>query len=226
MSREQEPAKIQSMFNSIARRYDFLNHFFSFNIDALWRRRTVKTVSSRSPEVILDVAAGTMDLSIAFSRQFPDADIVALDFACEMLNAGLNKLKTHRVFPVNGDGLSLPLADNSVDAVSIAFGIRNLESLDKGLAEFYRVLKPGGTLLILEFTPNRNPLFKLYSGVFMPFIGRLISKDPDAYLYLHRSVKAFPSAEALKSRMENSGFSTVRYRKMTMGIAALHLGQK
>ncbi|NOY21939.1 MAG: bifunctional demethylmenaquinone methyltransferase/2-methoxy-6-polyprenyl-1,4-benzoquinol methylase UbiE [Acidobacteria bacterium] len=226
MRHEQEPAKIQSMFNSIARRYDFLNHFFSFNIDALWRRKTVKAVSSKAPKLILDVAAGTMDLSIAFALKFPDADVIALDFACKMLNGGLHKLKTHQIFPVNGDGLALPFADNSVDVVSIAFGIRNFENLDRGLSGFYRVLKPGGTLLILEFTPNWNPLFNFYSGVFMPFVGRMISKDPDAYHYLHRSVKAFPTAEALKNRMENAGFSTVQYKKMTMGIAALHVGEK
>jgi len=149
-----------------------------------------------------------------------------LDFACKMLNGGLGKLKNHRVFPVNGDGLALPLPDNSVDVVSIAFGIRNFESLENGLAEFYRVMKSGGMLLILEFTPNRNPLFNLYSGVFMPFVGRLISKDPDAYHYLHRSVKAFPSAEALRNQMETAGFSTVQYKRMTMGIVALHVGGK
>ncbi|PJB78948.1 MAG: bifunctional demethylmenaquinone methyltransferase/2-methoxy-6-polyprenyl-1,4-benzoquinol methylase UbiE [Acidobacteria bacterium CG_4_9_14_3_um_filter_49_7] len=226
MTREQEPAKIQSMFNDIAQRYDFLNHFFSFNIDALWRRRAVNAVSLPAPEVILDVAAGTMDLSIAFARKFPAANVIALDFACKMLNGGLGKLKNHRVFPVNGDGLALPLPDNSVDVVSIAFGIRNFESLENGLAEFYRVLKSGGMLLILEFTPNRNPLFNLYSGVFMPFVGRLISKDPDAYHYLHRSVKAFPSAEALRNQMETAGFSTVQYKRMTMGIVALHVGGK
>ncbi len=226
MTREQEPAKIQSMFNGIAKRYDFLNHFFSFNIDALWRRRTVNAVSLPAPEVILDAAAGTMDLSIAFARKFPKADVIALDFACKMLNGGLGKLKNHRVFPVNGDGLALPLPDNSVDVVSIAFGIRNFESLENGLAEFYRVLKPGGNLLILEFTPNRNPLFTLYSGLFMPFVGRLISKDPDAYHYLHRSVKAFPNTEILKKKMETAGFSAVHYKKMTMGIAALHVGKK
>ena len=226
MTREQEPAKIQSMFNDIAQRYDFLNHFFSFNIDALWRRRAVNAVSLPAPEVILDVAAGTMDLSIAFARKFPAANVIALDFACKMLNGGLGKLKNHRVFPVNGDGLALPLPDNSVDVVSIAFGIRNFESLENVLAEFYRVLKSGGMLLILEFTPNRNPLFNLYSGVFMPFVGRLISKDPDAYHYLHRSVKAFPSAEALRNQMETAGFSTVQYKRMTMGIVALHVGGK
>ncbi|RLE18032.1 MAG: bifunctional demethylmenaquinone methyltransferase/2-methoxy-6-polyprenyl-1,4-benzoquinol methylase UbiE [Acidobacteria bacterium] len=226
MSHEQEPAKIKSMFNSIARRYDFLNHFFSFNIDAMWRRRTVNAVATKTPELILDVAAGTMDLSVVFSRKFPEADVIALDFACEMLSGGLQKLKNRRVYPINGDGLALPFLDNTVDIVSIAFGIRNLESLDKGLREFYRVLKPGGTLLVLEFTPNRNPLFNLYSGIFMPLVGRLVSKDPDAYHYLHRSVKAFPPAGELKNRMENAGFSTVQYKKMTMGIAALHVGNK
>ncbi len=226
MTHEQEPVKIQSMFNHIARRYDFLNHFFSFNIDAYWRRQTVKAVFEKKPEIILDVAAGTMDLSVAFAKQFPKADIIALDFACEMLKGGLHKLKSQRIFPVNGDGLALPLRENSVDILSIAFGIRNLENLSRGLDEFYRVLKPGGILLILEFTPNRNPLFNLYSGLIMPLIGRIVSQNPDAYHYLHRSVQAFPPVEALKNYMEDTGFTKISYRKMTMGIAALHQGEK
>ncbi|NOZ13235.1 MAG: ubiquinone/menaquinone biosynthesis methyltransferase [Acidobacteria bacterium] len=226
MNHEQEPAKIQSMFNHIARRYDFLNHFFSFNIDAHWRCQTVKAVFEKEPEVVLDVAAGTMDLSVAFAKQFPEADIIALDFACEMLKGGLHKLKNHRIFPLNGDGLALPFRENSADILSIAFGIRNLENLSRGLDEFYRVLKPGGTLLILEFTPNRNPLFNLYSGFIMPLIGRIVSQDPDAYHYLHRSVQAFPPVDVLKGRMEDAGFTKVSYRKMTMGIAALHQGEK
>ena len=223
---EQEPAKIRGMFNRIAGSYDLLNHLFSFNVDALWRRRTVKAAGDMEPDVILDVAAGTFDLSLAFSRGFPGATVYGLDFAIEMLTRGLPKLQDRPVVPVNGDGMRLPLRDQSVDIVSIAFGIRNLVDMEAGLREFHRVLKPGGRLMVLEFTPNRNLLFRFYSGVVMPMVGRLISKDRDAYTYLHRSVQAFPDAEKLKSMVEAAGFDDVSYRKMTMGIAALHIGNR
>ncbi len=223
---EQEPAKIRGMFNRIAGSYDLLNHLFSFNIDALWRRRTVKAAADLQPAIILDVAAGTFDLSLAFSRRFPDATVLGLDFAIEMLTRGLPKLKDRAVVPVNGDGMRLPIRDQSVDIVSIAFGIRNLVNMEAGLLEFHRVLKPGGRLLVLEFTPNRNPLFRFYSGVIMPLVGRLVSRDRDAYAYLHRSVQAFPGAERLKEMLEAAGFDDVSYQKMTMGISALHIGNR
>jgi len=226
MTHEQQPEKIRGMFNRIAHRYDFLNHFFSLNIDSRWRNRTVHAAADMDPERILDVAAGTFDLSLAFARQFPRADVIGLDFACDMLTEGLPKIGDRRVLPVNGDGLMLPLPDNSVDIVSIAFGIRNFADMNRGLREFHRVLRPGGRAMILEFTPNRNPLFRFYSGVVMPTIGRMISKDPDAYAYLHRSVQAFPNVHELADRMTSAGFIDVRWRKLTMGIAALHVGVK
>ncbi len=214
------------MFNRIAGSYDFLNHFFSFNIDSRWRKQTVKAAADMQPDIILDVAAGTFDLSLAFSKAFPDASVVGLDFAIEMLHSGLHKLDGQPVMPVQGDGMALPIRSNSVDIVSIAFGIRNLLSMETGLDEFYRVLKPGGRLMILEFTPNKNPFFRFYSGVIMPLVGRLVSKDRDAYAYLHRSVQAFPTVGELKRKMEDAGFVHVGWRKLTMGIAALHVGEK
>lgn len=226
MKHEQDPAKIRGMFNRIAGSYDFLNHFFSFNIDSRWRRQTVKTAADMQPDTILDVAAGTFDLSLAFSRGFPEASVVGLDFAIEMLHSGLHKLDGHRVLPVQGDGMALPIRSDSVDIVSIAFGIRNLLSMETGLREFHRVLKPGGRVMILEFTPNKNPFFRFYSGVIMPLVGRLVSRDRDAYAYLHRSVQAFPTVGELKRKMEDAGFVHVRWRKLTMGIAALHVGEK
>ena len=226
MRKEQEPAKIQGMFNRIAGSYDFLNHFFSFNIDARWRRQTVREAADMNPEVILDVAAGTFDLSLVYAAAFPQARVLGLDFAIDMLKNGLHKLDGKQVYPVQGDGMQLPVESGSVDIVSIAFGIRNLLDMDAGLREFYRVLKPGGRVMVLEFTPNRNPLFRFYSGVVMPLVGRLVSKDRDAYAYLHRSVQAFPSTGKLKDMMENAGFSGVRWRKLTFGIAALHIGER
>jgi demethylmenaquinone methyltransferase/2-methoxy-6-polyprenyl-1,4-benzoquinol methylase len=223
---EKNPKKIKTMFNSIAGTYDLLNHIFSLNIDSMWRKKAVNSVKHTNPEKILDVAAGTFDLSISFAKEFPEANIFALDFAIDMLTKGLHKIKKHKIYPINGDGLTLPFKDNSFDIVSIAFGIRNLESMEKGLTEFLRVLKPNGTLLVLEFTPNKNLLFNLYSGVIMPLVGKIVSGDKEAYSYLHKSVKNFPNAEKLKIMLQQIGFINSSYKKMTFSIAALHKGQK
>ncbi len=223
---EKNPKKIKNMFNSIAGTYDLLNHVFSLNIDSMWRKKTVKAVKNSNPQKILDVAAGTFDLSISFAKEFKNAEIYSLDFAIDMLAKGLHKIKNHKISPINGDGLKLPFKDNTFDIVSIAFGIRNLESMEQGLSEFFRVLKPNGILLVLEFTPNKNPLFNLYSGVIMPLIGKIVSGDSEAYSYLHKSVKNFPNAETLKEMFKQAGFINTSYEKMTFSIAALHKGQK
>jgi len=223
---EKNPKKIKNMFNSIAGTYDLLNHIFSLNIDAMWRKKTVKAIKNSNPQKILDVAAGTFDLSISFAKEFKNAEIYSLDFAIDMLTKGLHKIKNHNIFAINGDGLKLPFKDNTFDIVSIAFGIRNLESMEQGLQEFFRVLKPNGILLVLEFTPNKNPLFNLYSGVIMPLIGKIVSGDSEAYSYLHKSVKNFPNADTLKQMFEHTGFINTSYKKMTFSIAALHKGQK
>jgi len=223
---EKNPKKIKTMFNSIADTYDLLNHVFSFNIDAIWRKKTVKAVANLNPLKILDVAAGTFDLSLTFAKKFPMCEIYSLDFAIDMLAKGLHKIKDNKLYPINGDGLALPFKDNTFDIVSIAFGLRNLESYEKGLEEFYRVLKPNGVLLVLEFTPNKNPLFNLYSGVIMPLIGKIISGDSEAYSYLHKSVKNFPNADTLLEMFDSHGFVETNYKKMTFSIAALHKGEK
>ena len=226
MRQEQDPAKIRGMFNRIAGSYDFLNHFFSFNIDARWRKQTVRSAADMDVTNILDVAAGTFDLSLAYASAFPDAQVIGLDFAIGMLENGLPKLGGHTVAPIQGDGMSLPIRDGSMDIVSIAFGIRNLADMSVGLREFFRVLRSGGRVMILEFTPNRNWAFRFYSGVVMPLVGRLVSRDRDAYAYLHRSVQAFPEADKLKTMMADAGFRNVTWRKLTLGIAALHIGER
>lgn len=223
---EKNPKKIKKMFNSISGTYDLLNHLFSLNIDASWRKKTVNSVKELSPQKILDVAAGTFDLSLSFAKKFKECEVYSLDFAIEMLSKGLKKIENEKIYPINGDGLALPFKDNTFDIVSIAFGLRNLKSYEQGLNEFLRVLKPGGVLLVLEFTPNKNLLFNLYSGYIMPFFGSLISKDREAYSYLHKSVKNFPNADKLKNMFEEQGFINTNYKKMTFSIAALHKGQK
>ncbi len=223
---DKEKTKIRSMFNSISHRYDFLNHFFSANVDRVWRKKTVNALEKEKVERILDVACGTLDLAVDFSKRFPDADIIGVDFAEKMLERGLKKIKGKNIFPIHADGLKLPFKDECFDAVSIAFGIRNFEDMEKGLKEFRRVLKKGGVLLILEFTPNRNPLFNFYTGYFMPSLAKLFVTNGDSYKYLHRSVKEFPDGEELKKIIEKQGFRDVEFFRLPFGISLLHRGYK
>ncbi len=223
---DKESRKIRSMFNSISHRYDFLNHFFSANVDKVWRKKTVNALKGEKVEKILDVACGTLDLAVDFSKKFPNADIVGVDFAEKMLEKGLKKIKGKKIYPVHADGLKLPFKDKSFDVVSIAFGIRNFEDMEKGLKEFARVLKPGGVLLILEFTPNKNPFFNFYTGYLMPFLAKLFSSDKDSYRYLHKSVKEFPDGETFKKIIEKQGFDNVRFFKLPFGISLLHRGYR
>ncbi len=221
-----ESKKIRSMFNNISHRYDFLNHFFSANVDKIWRKKTVKALNGEKIERVLDVACGTLDLAVDFAKEFPEADIIGVDFAEKMLERGLKKIKGRRIYPIHGDGSKLPFKDNTFDAVSIAFGIRNFEDMEKGLREFARVLKPNGVLLILEFTPNKNPFFNFYTGYLMPFLAKLFMSDGNSYKYLHKSVKEFPDGEKFKKIIEKQGFRDVEFFRLPFGISLLHKGYK
>ncbi len=221
-----ESKKIRSMFNNISHRYDFLNHFFSANVDKIWRKKTVKALKGEKIERVLDVACGTLDLAVDFAKEFPEADIIGVDFAEKMLERGLKKIKGRRIYPIHGDGSRLPFKDNTFDAVSIAFGIRNFEDMEKGLREFARVLKPNGVLLILEFTPNKNPFFNFYTGYLMPFLAKLFMSDGNSYKYLHKSVKEFPDGEKFKKIIEKQGFRDVEFFRLPFGISLLHKGYK
>ncbi len=221
-----ESKKIRSMFNNISHRYDFLNHFFSANVDKIWRKKTVKALKGEKIERVLDVACGTLDLAVDFAKEFPEADIIGVDFAEKMLERGLKKIKGRRIYPIHGDGSKLPFKDNTFDAVSIAFGIRNFEDMEKGLREFARVLKPNGVLLILEFTPNKNPFFNFYTGYLMPFLAKLFMSDGNSYKYLHKSVKEFPDGEKFKKIIEKQGFRDVEFFRLPFGISLLHKGYK
>lgn len=219
------------MFGRIAPRYDLLNHLLSLNIDRYWRSRTVARVApvlARPGALALDVACGTGDLTAALQSRGPSARILGTDFCHPMVQAANRKLANHRLF--EADALQLPVAAGSLDLVSIAFGFRNLTNYRDGLVELRRVLKPGGTLAILEFSTPPNPLlarvYGFYSRAVLPAVGGMISGSREAYTYLPESVRKFPDAEGLAEQMREAGFDDVRFERMTAGIVALHLGQR
>src|SRR5882724_5057540 len=225
-------AYVRDMFSNIAPRYDFLNHILSANIDKLWRRFTVKKlldVLDRPGSRALDIACGTGDLSLELGRY---AQTIGCDFCHPMLVHGIEKVRASNrpVWLSEGDALNLPFAANSFNAVTISFGLRNLESFSGGLSEILRVLKPGGRAGILEFSqpvlPIFSHLFGFYFSKILPFIGRLVSGSNSAYTYLPESVSKFPNQKTLASMMTEIGFDHVRYHNLSGGIAALHLGEK
>jgi demethylmenaquinone methyltransferase / 2-methoxy-6-polyprenyl-1,4-benzoquinol methylase len=224
---------VRRIFSDIAPRYDLLNHLLSFNIDRAWRRRALAALGwQRHPNGrYLDLCAGTMDVAAALTRTPGFAgSIVAADFAEPMLRAGRTKVPSSTVAPVVADALDLPLADASVDGAIVAFGIRNVASLDAGLAEALRVLVPGGRLVILEFSTPPSPVvraaYHMYFHHVLPTLGAAVSGHGTAYRYLPRSVANFPSGDRLAAAMRAVGFSDVSWAPLTMGVAALHVGER
>lgn len=227
-----EAEAVQKMFSEIAFRYDFLNRLLSFGIDTLWRRQAVRSVLEAKPQRILDVATGTADLAISLKKALPNAEVIGVDFAEPMLERGRKKVsKLNLSLPLlQGDGLNLNYPDNSFDALTIAYGIRNFSDRQRGLDEFYRVLKPGGRVVILEFPPPPKHLFgSLFRFYFLgvsPYIAGLFSGRRDAYQYLGTSVLNFPSPTVFATMMQRAGFVTIRYKLQTFGVSALHVGEK
>lgn len=234
LSESEHALRVREMFAGIAGRYDFLNHFLSANIDARWRalvaRRLQPTLEDAEARV-LDVACGTGDLSLAIAEG-TKARVVGTDFCRPMLEIAARKVGSgaHSIPFVEGDALKLPFSDDSFDAVSIAFGLRNLSSVKGGLKELWRVLKPGGRAAILEFSrpvvPGFRALFQFYFTHVLPRIGGLVSGSRGAYEYLPESVSRFPDQKGLVALMREVGFAEVEYQNLTGGIAALHLGTR
>jgi demethylmenaquinone methyltransferase/2-methoxy-6-polyprenyl-1,4-benzoquinol methylase len=226
-------AYVQQIFSQIAPRYDLLNHLFSFNIDRRWRRAAIGELGwERAPDgTYLDLCAGTLDVSeMLASRRGFRGRIVAADFAEPMLRGGLGKITGRPVAPVAADALSLPLPNGSAAGAIVAFGIRNVAGLDAALAEVHRVLAPQARFVILEFSTPRSAVvragYHLYFHHVLPAIGGLVSGHPTAYHYLPRSVMHFPIEERLADRMRHAGFREVRWRSLTLGVAAIHVGVK
>ena len=226
-------AYVRRMFSEIAPRYDLLNHLLSFNIDRRWRRQAIRELGwhERPQGTYVDLCAGTLDVSsqLIHTHGFRGY-VLGADFAEPMLRAGVGKAPATRLAPVAADALALPLPDASASGAIVAFGVRNLANLDEGLREVHRVLVPGGRFVILEFsTPQRRLVrtgYNLYFHHVLPAVGRVVSGHPTAYRYLPESVAHFPEAEALAERMRAAGFADVRWRPLTFGIAALHIGRK
>ena len=221
------------MFDNIAWRYDFLNHFLSFGIDRRWRERAIHILSQVSPESILDVACGTGDLSIEALKLKP-RKIIGVDISEGMLAKGREKLVRKNleksITLVYGDSEALQFDDHVFDAAMVAFGVRNFENINQGLAEILRVLKPGGLLVVLEFSKPQSLFFKkifnFYFFRILPFMGRLFSKDVSAYSYLPESVNAFPDRIDFLDIMRNVGFTDTCFEELTMGIVCLYYGKK
>lgn len=225
--------QVAQMFNKISKRYDFLNHFLSLGIDVLWRKKAIKMLAPHKPNSILDIATGTGDFALEALKLNPEK-IVGVDISNGMLKIGRQKIMEKgledRIELKYGDSEKLEFPDNKFDAVIVSFGVRNFENLSEGLKEMYRVLKPQGTALILEFSkPQKFPLKQLYGWYFnniLPGVGRMISKDKSAYRYLPESVEHFPSGKGFLQELELAGFKRCLCKTLTFGISSVYLARK
>src|SRR5690606_37557137 len=222
--------QVEQMFDTISGNYDNLNRMISLGTDQGWRRHVLKLVSDTNPESILDIATGKGDLAILLSKS--DAErIVGLDLSAGMLEVGKEKVQVlglqNRIEMIQGASENMPFEDNSIDAITVAFGVRNFENLEKGLDEILRVLKPNGIFVILETSvPTRFPFkqgYNFYMKTFMPLMGKLFSKDRKAYTYLSESAKNFPFGEELNNILRKIGFSNVKHLPQTMGVATIYI---
>ncbi|MBL1279032.1 MAG: bifunctional demethylmenaquinone methyltransferase/2-methoxy-6-polyprenyl-1,4-benzoquinol methylase UbiE [Fluviicola sp.] len=225
--------EVAEMFNNISKRYDFLNHFFSMGIDKIWRKKAIKMLRTVAPERILDIATGTGDFAIAALKLKPK-EVIGVDISQGMLDVGVAKMKKKGVDDIIqmklGDSEDLPFEDGHFDALTVGFGVRNYENLEKGLGEMLRVLRKDGKAMILEFSkPKRFPvkqLFGFYSKYIIPFFGKKVSKDARAYAYLPESVAAFPEGENFMNIMRKVGYQNVEAKRVSGGIATIYSGTK
>ena len=226
--------EVREMFDNIAPKYDLLNHTLSVNIDRIWRRRVVNEVRRAKPRRILDVATGTGDLAIALARRIRDVQVMGVDLSEAMLAVARRKVEArgldNRIVLERGDAEHLDVADASVDAATVAFGVRNFGDLAAGLRELARTINPGGKVVILEFSRPRNRVFRalyeFYSYKILPRIGGLVSRDKRAYEYLPASVGEFPAPAVFLEMMEKAGFRNCRARSQSFGIAQIYIGER
>lgn len=226
--------EVREMFDNIAPKYDLLNHTLSMSIDRVWRRRVVGEVRRAKPGRILDVATGTGDLAIAMARRIRDVQVLGVDLSEQMLAVARRKIEARgldgRIVLDRGDAERLAVADASVDVATVAFGVRNFGDLGAGLRELARTIKPGGKVVILEFSRPRNRVFRalyeFYSYKILPRIGGLVSRDKRAYKYLPASVGEFPAPEEFMAMMARAGFRNCRARSQSFGIAQIYIGER
>lgn len=224
--------EVEEMFDNIAPKYDLLNHVLSMKIDVLWRNTLVKWMNKDEPKEVLDVATGTADLAIAVQKE-TSAKVIGLDLSQLMLNVGIDKIKKlkldDQISMEKGDAENLRFESNKFDSVCVAFGVRNFENLEAGLAELRRVVKENKSVYILEFSKVEGflgPFYQFYFKNILPQIGRLVSKDNRAYTYLPDSVNAFPYGDKMKNILLNIGFKSVEFKKLSFGIATIYKATK
>lgn len=226
--------QVAEMFDSIAFRYDFLNRFLSIGIDKGWRRKAINQLKELKPKKVLDVATGTADVALMTYRLIHPEKIIGIDISEGMLDLGRKKIEKlglqSQIELQLGDSEKINFPDNSFDAITVAFGVRNFQNLEKGLAEMYRVLQPGGKLVVLEFSKPKQVGFKgiysLYMNYIAPGFGKLFSKNKTAYQYLNDSVQAFPEGNTFLGIMNKTGFTNTYLKPLTLGICTIYCGSK
>jgi demethylmenaquinone methyltransferase/2-methoxy-6-polyprenyl-1,4-benzoquinol methylase len=232
-SNERKKEQVTKMFDTISKEYDSLNRVISFGIDIKWRNKVVEIVGKNNPETILDIATGTGDLAISLTKTSA-TKIIGLDISEGMLSVGRKKIEklnlNNKIEMVLADSEEIPFEDASFDAITVAFGVRNFENLEKGLSEIYRVLKTGGIFVVLETSiPTKTPYkqgYKFYSTKILPSIGRIFSKDKVAYKYLSDSAAAFPYGESFNNILRKTGFIAIENKPQTFGVASIYLAKK
>jgi demethylmenaquinone methyltransferase/2-methoxy-6-polyprenyl-1,4-benzoquinol methylase len=226
--------QVALMFDQIAPQYDFLNRFLSAGIDISWRKKALLKLHNDNPQAILDVATGTADLAIMASRLLNPEKIIGIDISEGMLEIGRKKIQAgglqNQISLQIGDSEQIPMEDNSFDAVTVSFGVRNFQNLEKGLQEIIRVLRPGGKLMVLEFSrpsiPGIQQLYNLYMNIVTPGVGRIFSKSRNAYQYLNDSVQKFPEGKNFVDIMEKTGFHNTSFQRLSFGICTIYTGEK
>lgn len=226
--------QVADMFDRIALRYDFMNRFLSAGIDISWRRKAIKRFQKDQPQHLLDVATGTADMALMAARMLRPQKITGIDISEKMLEVGRRKIDKEGLRTVielnSGDGETIKFGNNTFDGVMVAFGVRNFENLEKGLAEIYRVQKPGSQLVVLEFSKPRIPgvtnLYNLYMGVIAPQMAKWFSQNKKAYQYLNESAKAFPDRQQFADILNKTGYTATEWKPLSLGICCLYSGRK
>jgi demethylmenaquinone methyltransferase/2-methoxy-6-polyprenyl-1,4-benzoquinol methylase len=222
--------QVADMFNSIAYRYDFLNRFLSVGVDIWWRKKAISQLKALSPQKVLDVATGTGDVALMTYKMLKPVKITGIDISEGMLELGRKKIEkagfSQQISLLKGDSEKIPFEDNHFDAITVAFGVRNFQNLEKGLKEMHRVLQPGGKVVVLEFSKSKNALFNVYLNVVAPAVGKFFSKNKEAYQYLNDSVQAFPEGQTFLNIMHDAGFTQTYLKKLSFGICTIYCGSK